>query len=202
VVKPNIGIDYAPTELWTSYFGHPVPDGGDPELARKLIQESGEVVPTITFTAPDTPINQRIVPVVIASLGKAGITVEYQPPCQGYCSIVFDPDRAAFGTGGWGADWPSASTVIPPLFTEAGGWDLSRVDDPALTAAIKDVYATADRAEQARKWQALNRRAVENGWVIPTFFSRAYRIAGTNVGPIYQWPAYQSWPYAEMYVTP
>ncbi|MEO8273392.1 MAG: ABC transporter substrate-binding protein [Chloroflexota bacterium] len=202
VLKPNIGLDYAPTGLWTTSFGQPVPDSGDPVLARKLIQDSGEVVPTLTFTTPDTPVNKKIVAVVIASLAAAGVSVEYMPPCYGYCSIVFAQDRAAFGSGGWGADWPSASTVIPALFSDAGGWDLSNVADPAFNAAIRDVEATADRAERAQKWQALNRRAVENGWVIPTFFSRSYRMAGTNVGPIYQWPAYQSWPYAEMYITP
>ena len=118
-----------------------------------------------------------------------------------YCPIVFDPgEKADSGTGGWGADWANASTVIPPLFTQAGGWDLSQVDDPAFNAAIDEVHTTLDRGEQAAKWRALSRRVVENGWVIPTFFSRAYRIAGTGVGPIYQWPAHSSWPYAEMYV--
>jgi peptide/nickel transport system substrate-binding protein len=204
VVKPNIGQDYAPTGIWDTYFGQPVPSGGDPELARRLLLESGEPAPSITFTTPDTPINRRTTAVVIESLGKAGITVEYKPPCQGYCSIVFDWERngADFGTGGWGADWPSASTVIPPLFTQAGGWDLSNVDDAAFNAAIRDVYDTPDRAEQARKWQVLNQRAVEQAWVIPTFFSRSYTLAGTKVDPIYRWPAYSSWPYGEMFVAP
>jgi peptide/nickel transport system substrate-binding protein len=203
VIKPTLGADYAPTGFWETYFGHPIPDTGDAALAKQLIQQSGEVAPVLAFSAPDTPTQRRVFDVVAASLGRAGFTVEFKPPCPAgyYCSIVFTQHPGDFGTGGWGADWPSASTVIPPLFTEAGGWDLSRLDDPAVDAAIADAMATVDRAAQAEKWQALNRRAVENAWVIPTFFSRTYRIAGSKVGPIYQWPAYSSWPYGEMFVT-
>jgi peptide/nickel transport system substrate-binding protein len=107
-----------------------------------------------------------------------------------------------FGSGGWGADWPNASTVIPALFTEQGGWDLSHVDDPAFNAAVLDAETTADRAVQAQKWQALNRQAMEDAWVIPTFFGLSQSLAGTRVGPIYRWPAYTSWPYPVMYVKP
>ncbi len=28
VIKPNMGIDYAPTDLWTSLLGQPIPDSG------------------------------------------------------------------------------------------------------------------------------------------------------------------------------
>jgi peptide/nickel transport system substrate-binding protein len=206
VIKPTIGQDYAPTGIWDTFFGKAIPPSGDPELARRLIAESGVKSPKLMISLYDTPTNMAVVAIVIESLGKAGIEVEYKPPsCRPgmYCSIVFDPNKGAdLGTGGWGADWANASTVIPPVFTQAGGWDLSQVDDPAFNAAVEDAFATLDRAEQARKWQALNRQAVENAWVIPTVFGRWYRLAGTNVGPVYQWPAFSSWPYAEMRITP
>ena len=90
---------------------------------------------------------------------------------------------------------------VRSLFTKAGGWDLGQVDDPAFNDAVDDALMTLDRDEQARMWQALNRRAVEEAWVIPTFFGRSQTIAGTKVAPVYRWPAYSSWPYAEMFVT-
>jgi len=203
VMKASIGQDYAPTGIWDTFFGKAIPDGGDPELAKRLIAESGETPPTLAYAAPDTPPSREIGDVVIESLGRAGITVEFKPPCPAgyYCSIVFKDDESDFGPTGWGADWPNASTVIPPLFTERGGWDLSHVDDPLVNAAIDDAFNTLDRAEQARKWQRLSKRAVEEGWVIPTYLQRAYTLAGTRVGPIYRWPAYSSWPYGVMFVT-
>jgi peptide/nickel transport system substrate-binding protein len=201
VIKPNLGLDYAPTGIWDSSFGTAIPESGDPVLARKLLEQSGVTSPTLTFRTPPTPTNEKVFKIVVDSLGRAGIKVERAEECYGYCSVVFD-DKADFGTGGWGSDWPSASTVIPPLFTMKGGWDLSKVDDAGFSAAIADAMQTLDPGERAAKWQALSREAVENAWVIPTFFSLQHRIGGAGLGPLYIWPAYSSWPYGEMRVTP
>ena len=202
LVKPNIGGDYAPTEFWTSYFGQPVPDNGDPELAKKLISESGVPAPTLVFNFADTPVNQKTAAIVIDSLGKAGITVTPAPLEPGkYYSIVFSDARGDFGTGGWGADWPNASTVLPPLLTQAGGWDLSQLDDPQVNAEVDAALTELDRTKQMALWQALNKKAAQNVYTIPTFFGLSQTIGGTKVGPLYRWAAYGSWPYGEMYVT-
>jgi peptide/nickel transport system substrate-binding protein len=201
VVLPTLGLDYAPTGIWDTFFGRTIPATGDPELAKQLIAVSGETPPTLKFRIPDSPRNQKVLASVTASLGKAGFEVVWDPGCAYYyCAIEFDGPH--FGTAGWGADWPSASTVIPPLFTIKGGWDQSKVDDPAFNGAVEDALATLDRDAQAAKWQVLNRQAVENAWLIPTLYTRTQRLAGTKVGPVYLWPAYASWPYREMFVIP
>jgi peptide/nickel transport system substrate-binding protein len=206
VLKPGIGRDYAPTGIWDTFFGQVVPPTGDPLLARRLILESGELAPKVTFRAADTPPNQLAARVVVDSLARAGIAVTFDPISPG-CGYGFcDPrqlwESADFATGGWTADWPNASTVIPALFTKEGGWDLGQVDDPAFNDAVDDALTTLDRGDQARAWQALNRTAVEQAWVIPTFLGLSQTIGGTKVAPLYRWPAYSSWPYAEMFVIP
>ncbi len=203
LVKPNIGGDYKATEFWTSFFGQPVPDSGDPVLAKKLITDSGVAAPTLVFNFADTPTNQKTAAIVIDSLGKAGITVTPAPLEPGkYYSIVFNPETSGdFGTAGWGADWPNASTVLPPLLTQAGGWDLSQLDDPAVNAAVDAALTELDRTKQMGLWQAINKKSAEEVNTIPTFFGLSQTIAGTKVGPLYRWAAYGSWPYGEMYVT-
>jgi peptide/nickel transport system substrate-binding protein len=202
VIKPNIGQDYAETGFWTDFFGKAIPDSGDPELAKQLITESGEAAPSLTFNFADTPTNQKSAAIVISSLALAGITVTPNPIEPGkYYSVVFDPANPGdFGTGGWGADWPNASTVVPPLFTQVGGWDLSQVDDADFNAKVDAAATELDRATQATLWQALNKEASENVYVIPTFFGLSQTLAGKGVAPVYRWPAYGSWPYGEMYV--
>jgi peptide/nickel transport system substrate-binding protein len=202
-IKPNIGADYAPTGLWDSYFGKAIPGTGDPELAKQLIADSGKPAPTLVFNYANTPTNEKTASIIIDSLAKAGITVTPAGLEPGsYYSIVFDPEKSGdFGTGGWGADWPNASTVIPPLFTQKGGWDLAQLDDPDVNAAVDAANAELDRAKQATMWQAINKQSAEQMWHIPTFFGLSQTIAGTKVGPIYRWSAYGSWPYGEMYVT-
>jgi peptide/nickel transport system substrate-binding protein len=204
VIKPNIGQDYAATGLWTDLLGQKIPDNGDPEYAKKLIQESGEAAPKLTFDFADTPTNAKTAAIVISSLGKAGFTVTPNPIEAGqYYSVVFDPQKAhEFGTGGWGADWPNASTVIPPLFTQKGGWDLSQLDDATVNQAVEAAQTELDRGKQAADWQALNKQAAQNMYVIPTFFGLSQTLAGKKVAPIYRWPAYGSWPYGDMYVKP
>lgn len=202
VIKPNIGPDYAPTGLWDSLLGEKVPDSGDPNFAKQLIAQSGEAAPKLTFDFPNTPTNAKTAAIVIASLGKAGFTVTPNPIEPGqYYSVVFDPQKGhEFGTGGWGADWPNASTVIPPLFTQKGGWDLSQLDDSTVNQAVEAAQVELDRTKQEADWQALNKEASQNVWVIPTFFGLSQTLAGNKVGPIYRWPAYGSWPYGDMYV--
>jgi peptide/nickel transport system substrate-binding protein len=204
VIKPNIGQDYAATGLWESLLGEAVPDNGDPEFAKQLIKDSGEAAPALTVDFADTPTNGKTAAIIIDSLGKAGITVTPNPIEPGkYYSVVFDPTSAhEFGFGGWGADWPNASTVIPPLFTQKGGWDLSKLDDADFNAKVEEAQVELDRDKQSTLWQALNKEAAQNVFVIPTFFGLAQDLAGTKVAPLYRWSAYGSWPYGELYVTP
>ena len=204
-IKPSIGQDYADTGYYEDLFGFPIPPEGDPEAAARLIAESGEDAPTLKWNYADTPVGAMHFEVIEESLERAGFTIEPAPipPFGGYCCVIPDPLDSAtadFGNAGWKPDWPNASRVIGPMFTGDGGWDFSRVDDPDFEASVQDALATLDRAQQAVKWQALNREAVRRGWIIPTFFTRSQVLAGTKVGPIYRWPAYASWPYGVMFV--
>jgi peptide/nickel transport system substrate-binding protein len=204
VIKPNIGQDYAPSGMWTDMFGKAVPDSGDPDHAKQLIAESGVPTPVkVSYNFANTPTGQKNAAIVIASLAKAGITVTPAPLERGeYYNVIFDPKSAGdFGTNGWGADWPNASTVVPPLFTKNGGWDVSQVDDADFQKQVDAANAELDRAKQAADWQALNKLAMQNVWAIPTFSELAQRMAGTKIAPVYIWGPYGSWPYAAMYVT-
>jgi peptide/nickel transport system substrate-binding protein len=203
VIKPNIGVDYAETGWATDLFGEAIPPAGNPELAKKLISESGKPAPTLKYDYPSTPVNDQAAAIVKASLELAGFKVTPNPIEAGvYYSVVFDPAKKGdFGSGGWGPDWPNASTVIPPLFSHEGGWDLSEVEDKDFNVKVKAAQTELDRPTQATMWQDLNKEAALNAWIIPTRFGLTQVIAGTKVQPVYQWAPYGSWPYAEMYVT-
>ncbi len=201
VIKPNMGQDFAPTGMWDTLLGQKIPDTGDPEYAKKLIAESGEAAPTITFDYPQSPTADKAAAIVVDSLGKAGITVKPNPIEPGqYYGVVFDPEKAhELINAGWGPDWPNASTIIPELFTPTGGFNLSQYDNPEYNKAVDAAKVELDRAKQAKMWQDLNTQAMADVVVVPTRFGREQRMAGTQVGPVYLWPAYGSWPYGQMY---
>ena len=204
LIMPSIGQDYAATGYYEGLFGFPISAEGDPAAARRLIAESGEDAPTLRWNYHDSPIGSLHMQVVQESLEQAGFTIEPGPlfdfPCYNLpCLPVVDGD---FGNTGSGRDWPNASTVIPRSLIDVTMDGLPKAADADFEASVQAAIATLDRAEQARKWQALNREAVQRGWIIPSFFPRTQTLAGPKVGPIYRWSAYGSWPYGVMYVVP
>ncbi len=197
VVKPNIGIDYAPTELWDGLLGQPVAGTGDPEFAKKLLGEGANCPTEITLDYAQSDDNDKAAAIWVESLGKAGITVKPNPIERGqYYGVVFENGNDIM-LGGWGPDWPNASTVIPPLFVQ--GWNLSRVDDPAYAEKVSAAMVELNRETQATMWHELSKEAAQKMWVVPTRFGRDQRLAGTKVGPIFSWSAYGSFPYPIMY---
>ena len=202
VIKPNLAADYAPSGMWTDMFGQAIPDEGDPEFAKKLIADSGEPMPELTYQFPQNPVDEKIAASYQAALAKAGITLKLEPIEPGqYYGIVFDPEKAqALIRSGWAPDWQNASTVIPELFGKTGGFNLGLVDDPAFEAKVQEAAAMTDRAAQGKAWQALNKEAMQNAWVVPTVFGKAQFLWGSKIGNAFLWDPYGSMPYGDLFV--
>jgi peptide/nickel transport system substrate-binding protein len=209
VVKPNLPADYEPSGMWDGLLGQPIPDTGDPEYARQLVAESGEPMPELVFDYNQTPVNDNVAAALVDSLGRAGIKLRPNPIEAGqYYGIVLDPAKqGAMSLAGWGPDWSNASTVIPELFTPSGGFNLSQADDDDFNAKVEQAKAETDRAAQAALWKELNKEAMANVWVVPTRFNQDQRLAGSKVkaasgqvGNVYLWAPFGSWPYGELYV--
>lgn len=204
VIKPTIGQDYTPTGLLNGRLdwlhGRTIPDTGDPAFARQLISLATFKTLTLSFLfGGDSPAEFKAATIVKTSLERAGFTVNIAGPPD-YYSPAFDPKNNDFGMGDWGADWPNASTVIPPLFASNGIWNMSQLHDAAFDAEINAAQGDLDRGTQATMWQSLNKEVVENMDVLPTLFTASQTLAGTRVGATYSWPAYSSWPFGAMYV--
>jgi peptide/nickel transport system substrate-binding protein len=209
VIKPNLPADYAKSGMWDGMYGAQVPDTGNPDLAKQLIAQSGAPMPTLTYQYSKTPVNDKAAASLQASEARAGINIKLSAlPVGQYYSIVQDPTKEeAMAAAGWGPDWLNASTVIPELFTKAGGFDLSQANDPAFTAASNAAKGETDRTKQGDAWKSLNKQAMQNAWVLPTRFGREQRLSGSKVGSVsgdggkvYIWAPYGSWSYGDLYV--
>lgn len=212
-INPSLGQDYAATGIWDGALGAKVPNSGNLDLARRLIAESGVTPPPIVLDynrSRDDQTQDKVALIAKESWEKAGFTVTLNPIEQSaYYPTVLDPAKQGSVTvAAWGPDWLNASTVIPELFTPEGGFPLSRNDDPAFLDRVADARTTADRAEQSRKWQALNREAVERGLIIPLRFSKEQLIFGAKVrtasfgGRPYTSPAWGGPQFADLYLLP
>ena len=196
-IKPNLPPDYAPSGMWTGLLGQKIPDTGDPELAKKLIAESGEPMPTITFDYGDTPSATRRPPRWWPRSAKAGIKVKPNPIEAGqYYSIVFDPDKA--GELMWRRLGPGLAQRVDrhPGAVHPDRWlrPLPGRRQGLQRQGRRRAKASTDRAAQADAWKALNKEAMQNVWVIPTLFGRSQSLAGSKVhsasgddGDVYFW---------------
>lgn len=202
VVKPTLPLDYAPSGMWDTMYGEAIPPEGNVELAKKLIAESGEPMPELTYQFPQTPVNEKVAASMQSSLARAGITVKLEPIESGqYYGIVFDDEKAKeLMYAGWAPDWLNASTVLPELFGQTGGFTLSRVKDDAYEAKLQDALKILDRTEQGKAWQELNKEAMENAWVIPQTFSKDQSIWGSKIGNGYLWFPYGSLAFGDLFV--
>ena len=171
----------------------------------------GEAAPELTWQWISSPASDRGASIIQSSLEKAGFTVRLSTiPGKRY-ACYFDAEcQTEFQAAGWGPDWPNASTVISPLFTQSGGWDISRVGmiggDPDPNSPDKDFVdavitclGQTDRQAQATEWQRLNGVAGERMFAIPTFFGLTQNIAGDKVGNLNRRGPYGSWPYGVLY---
>ncbi len=206
-VKPTLERDYAPTGLWSGLLGREVPATGDPELARELIEASGEPMPDLVYDYPGGQEKEREVSAFIEAMTRAGIDVTANPiPGAQYYGTVLQPDtQNHLAWAGWGPDWANASTVIPPLFSVNGGFNLSRVneggvEDDAFQQAIDTARRETDRDAQAEMWQDLNTRVVELGLVIPTSFSRNQALWGSGLGGVQYSPTWGGAVYKDVYI--
>ena len=171
VIKPNMGQDYAPTEMWNGLLGQTIPDTGDAgvreEADRRVGRRRCRRSPSTTRTRPT---NTKAAAIIIASLAKAGITAKPNPIEPGqYYGVVFDPEKAhELINAGWGPDWPNASTIIPELFTPTGGFNLSQFDDQAFNDADRQGRSSSSTVpSRPRMWQDLNTEAMKQVVVDP-----------------------------------
>lgn len=202
VIKPNLPIDYQPSEMWTGLLGETIPDNGSADIAKKFIEQSGEPMPAITLDYPKTEVNDKAASAIVTAYEAAGIKVTPNPiDPGGYYGIVMDPEKAgSMIWGGWGPDWLNASTVIPELFTPTGGFNLSLYDNPEFTKASDEAKLMTDRDAQGKAWAALNKQAMSEVLVVPTRFGKQQGIVGSDIVGAYAWAPYGSWPYAALSV--
>jgi peptide/nickel transport system substrate-binding protein len=200
-IKPNVK-GYAPTNIWTTGLGQPIPDNGDATYAKQLIQESGQKMPTLTYDYMSGPTGNKFAGALVTAMAAAGITVKPNPIDSGvFYGQVFDDKQAGdLIWSGWGPDWPNASTIIPSLLTPDGGFDLARYNDPTFNKAVTAALNLTDLNAQIAAWNKLNTQAVEAGTAVPTLAERQQRMFGGKVGGAYIWAPYGSWNYGTIWI--
>ncbi|MFI2201449.1 ABC transporter substrate-binding protein [Streptomyces sp. NPDC020192] len=170
-------------------FGKKKNPGGDPDKARKLLQQAGKLNMKLTFGYINSNEGQQYSTAMAAGLKKAGFDVQRQEiPSETYYDQVSKLNNTydIFNTA-WSADWPSASTVLPPLYDGRqiadGASNYSQVNDPHVNGEIDRISQITDPVKAAAEWEKLDKyllTKVVNE--VPTGYYKQAQIAGSKVG--------------------
>lgn len=165
-----------------------VPPQGDPERARETLKKAGKLGQTIVFAYGGSDRGEQIAVKIVAALEDAGFKVVKKPlNTTTYNDEVGKVDnKFDLFANGWGADWPSGSTVYPPTLDGRrifdGSPNFSQFDDPAINKEMDRISAITDPIEAGREWAALDRRIMKQVPYIPYLYGRDYQLFGPRIG--------------------
>ena len=186
IVNPSTP-GYVPNEN----FGEDV--GGDVDGAKALLEESGETLPyPIKLTYPiGSDASEKAFAALKATYDEAGfdVTLDGLDPSGPYYDTIQKPGSDSdLIWGGWGADWPSISTVIPPLFDSrinltknSNGQDYGNYDSDAANAAMDAASAEADIDTANSMWSEVDNLLAEDVAYIPLDTTKFYFMHGSNI---------------------
>lgn len=199
--------EYASTILSPLVPGHreydlyKAPPRGDAEKAKQLLQQAGVQTPLrLTMASPSVGKGVTQAVAVQAALKRAGIEVTIQSVTP---ELYLDtlgtaakmPDLAFSNRG---ADWPSGSTVLPPMFDgrqirARGNSNISLFNVAAINAEMDRINAITDPKLQAPEWGKLDERIMKEAPIVPLIYNAGIHLRGSQVKGGYLHAYYGQW---------
>jgi peptide/nickel transport system substrate-binding protein len=207
LAKPANSI-ILPTVTGYKDFGNVfgAPDNGDPNKAKQLLQQAGVKIPyPIHFTySGGTPRTDAQASSLKAALEKAGFKVTLEGLGDTYYDVIQNPSNASkydLTWAGWGADWPNASTVIPPLFDSrvnlsaaSNGQDYGWYQSNSANQAMDAAYNEPDASKRNADWGNLSEQLAKDVAYIPLDIEKFLRLHGSGVTNYSEGPASNGYP--------
>ena len=168
-------------------------EGGDVEGAKQLLEESGETLPyPIKLTYPiGSDASEKAFAALKATYDEAGfdVTLDGLDPSGPYYEQIQKPGSDSdLIWGGWGSDWPSISTVIPPLFDSrinltkaSNGQDYGNYKSDEVNAAMDAASAETDIDKANEMWAEVDNMLAEDVAYIPLDTTKFYFLHGSNI---------------------
>jgi peptide/nickel transport system substrate-binding protein len=164
---------------------------GDIEAAKKLIKEGGFEGKSLVYAYANTPVRQQQAVLITDALEKIGLDIQKKEidSATWYEQVGKVKNGYDLYMTGWGQDWPSASTVIPPSYDvtqiQDGASNYSHINDDHVNSEIKRILQITDTAEATKAWAELSEYiSKEVNPAAPIYYTKVFQIFGSNVGGI------------------
>jgi peptide/nickel transport system substrate-binding protein len=178
---------------WKKYdpFGKLTQPTGNIAKAKELLKEAGQPHPKLVFPYANSSRMQTVSLTIANALEKAGFQVVRKPvDATSYYTVVgkvnnqFDIYRT-----GWGADWPNASTVIPPTMDgrnlQDGTNNYSFLNDSHINSEIDRINSETDLKQQTADWEKLSEYSLSKDTAqVPYLFDKYFNIYGAGLGGV------------------
>jgi peptide/nickel transport system substrate-binding protein len=178
---PGYEADYDP-------FGRLKTPQGNVAKAKELLKDVPAAEKKLVYAYPNSEAGQ---------LRK--VAIEDSLTALGFDVVAKEIDSASFYeqigkldnpydiyVSGWGQDWPSAGTVVTPIYdgeqVADGSANYSHINDPQVQKLIKK--ALNEKPEQAQKiWQEAHHYILEKvNPGAPLWYTKQFQLYGSNIG--------------------
>ncbi|WP_211231025.1 ABC transporter substrate-binding protein [Streptomyces sulphureus] len=165
---------------------------GDLKKAKQLLDESGKKGMKLTFAYQNAPEWQNFSVAAADNLKKVGFDVQRKDIIADtyYDQVGKIKNKYDMYHTSWGADWPSGSTVIPPLYDgrqiQDGASNYSHYDNPETNKEIDRISQISNPNEAADEWMKLADKILkEDTPQVPLMYYKAVQLHGSKIGGVY-----------------
>ncbi|MEN8651131.1 ABC transporter substrate-binding protein [Streptomyces sp. 21So2-11] len=162
---------------------------GDIAKAKQLLKEAGKEGMKLVYAYSNTPVRQQQSVIIEDALTKAGFDVQKKEVDNATWYEQMGKVKNGFDVymTGWGQDWASAATVIPPSFDgkqiQDGAANYAHLNDDHVNGEIDRILKITDPAAASKEWTKLHKYIVEEiNPAAPLYFVKVLQIQGSNVG--------------------
>lgn len=200
VMEPTYAICNKVLACYKDFNPFGAPTSGDPDGAKKVLADAGVSTPVnITVVYRKTPTYDNAMAALKQTWDQGGFNVTLEGITDKYYRAISSPAMAqkdAFWAS-WGADWPSGSTDIPPLFDgrinitpASSNQDYGYYNNDAVNKAIDAAYLIPDAAAREKAWGDIDEMINKDGGVVPLVnqkftFLHGSSVKGYEVNPLF-----------------
>ncbi|BCJ28212.1 ABC transporter substrate-binding protein [Actinocatenispora sera] len=156
------------------------------DKAKKLLNGKH---PKLVYAYGNSVNGQKEATNIKSSLEKAGFQIVLKPidPASYYTEIGRKANKYDLYLAGWGSDWPSGSTIIPPVFDgrniqAQGNSTYPYFNNADVNKKIDEINDLSPE-KSAPKWAELDKEIMTKyAPVVPVWYDKEYTLTGSKVG--------------------
>jgi len=188
------------------YDAFGVTSQGDSAKAKTMLNGA---TPKLVMCHANTTRRTQMSTAIKDSLEKAGFQIVLKPIDADtyYTELGKKTNTCDIYRGGWGSDWPSGGTIIPPVFdgraiADTGNQNLSYLNEPSVNTEI-DRINKLPAAESGAAWADLDKKIMTDFAPVVTLFAdRSYELHGSKLGGLFLSSPFGATSFDQVYVMP